>query len=74
MINYDEITFLDAISVIRGLGQEWEAIKMLTDLVRADKEISDKQNAEMAYCLTAIKKINKNKNEAIDALCEFERR
>lgn len=72
MINYDEITFLDAISVIRGLGQEWEAIKMLTDLVRADKQITDKQNAEMASCLTAIKKINNGKNEAIDALCERE--
>lgn len=72
MINYDEITFLDAISVIRGLGQEWEAIKMLTDLVRTDKETSDKQNAEMASCLAAIKKINKGKNEAIDALCERE--
>ena len=70
MINYDEITFLDAIGVIRRLDQEWEAIKMLTDLVRADKEVSDKQNAEMASCLVAIKKINKGKNEAIDALCE----
>ena len=39
MINYDEITFLDAITVIRRLGQELEAIKMHTDLVRADKEI-----------------------------------
>ena len=70
MINYDEKTFLDAITVICRLGQEWEAIKMLTDLVRADKEISDKQNAEMSSCLKAIKKINNGKNEAIDALCE----
>lgn len=73
MINHDEVTLLDAISVIRGLGQEWEAIKMLTDLVKADKEITDKQNAEMSSCLRAIKKINKGKNEAIDALCERER-
>ena len=70
MIDYNKITFLDAISVIRRLGQEWEAIRMLTDLVRSDKEMADKQNAEMANCLMAIKKINKGKNEAIDALCE----
>ena len=70
MINYDEITFIDAISVIRRSGQEWEAIKMLTDLLITDKEITDKQNAGMASCLRAIKKINNGKNEAIDALCE----
>jgi hypothetical protein len=33
----------------------------------------EKDNAEMSSCLTAIKKINRSKNDAIDALCERSR-
>ena len=66
----EEISFLDAISIIRMHGLEWEAIQMLHDLVRSDYEQTRHQNAEMTACLQMIKKINNGKNEAIDALCE----
>ena len=38
---------------------------MVNDLQKADKE-----NAHMSAQLRAIQKINRGKNEAIDALCE----
>lgn len=34
----------------------------------------EQEHVEMSSCLMAIKKINKSKNEDIDALCEVERR
>ena len=69
----EQISFLDAISVIRMHGLEWEAINMLLDLVRSDHEAKASQNAEMSVCLQMIKKINNGKDKAIDALCEKEK-
>lgn len=69
----EEISLLDAISVIRMHGLEWEAIQMLHDLVRSDHETMSHQNSEMSARLQVIKKINNGKNGAIDALCERER-
>lgn len=66
----EEISFLDAISIIRMHGLEWEAIQMLHDLVRSDYQATISENSEMSACLQMIKKINNGKNEAIDALCE----
>lgn len=66
----EEISFLDAISVIRMHGLEWEAIQMLHDLVRSDYQVTISKNSEMSACLQMIKKLNNGKNEAIDALCE----
>jgi len=37
-------------------------------LTKYKKEIN--KNYELGACLTAIRKINRGKNEAIDALCE----
>lgn len=68
----DYSTFVDAINVIKDAGREWEAITLLLDWIKTDKETADSQNAEMSACLRAIKKINRGKNRAIDALCERE--
>lgn len=66
------MTYEEAIKTIISQGREIDAINFLFNSVCADINKLNKENAEMSSCLRAIKKINKGKNEAIDALCERE--
>lgn len=62
--------FQEAIETIIELNEEIKAVKILMECIENNTEHLEKDNAEMSSCLRAIKKINKNKNDAIDALCE----
>ncbi len=66
------MTFEEAIKTIIDLNEEIKAIKVLMDSIERNTEKIESEHAQMSSCLTAIKKINKGKNEAIDALCERE--
>ena len=45
-----------------------EIYRILFDMILESKKREEKLNAEYRACLRAIKKINKGKNDAIDAL------
>ena len=47
-----------------------EVFLVLSRMMVSDLHKADKENAQMLAQLRAIKKINRGKNEAIDALCE----
>lgn len=47
-----------------------EVFLALSRMMVSDLQKADKENAQMSAQLRAIKKINRGKNEAIDALCE----
>lgn len=47
-----------------------EVFLTLSKMMVSDLQKADKENARMSAQLRAIKKINRGKNEAIDALCE----
>lgn len=47
-----------------------EVFLALSRMIVGDLQKADKENAQMSAQLRAIKKINRGKNEAIDALCE----
>lgn len=64
------MSFKKAIETIIELNEEIKAVKILMECIENNTEHLEKDNAEMSSCLRAIKKINKNKNDAIDALCE----
>ena len=64
------MSFDDAIKTIIELNEEIRAVKILMGFIEGDTKHLEKDNAEMSACLKAIKKINKGKNDAIDALCE----
>lgn len=64
------MSFLEAIQTICNLNEEIKAVEILMSRIKDNTEVLEKENAEMASCLTAIKKINRKKSEAIDALCE----
>lgn len=66
------MTFEDAIKTIVDLNEEIKAVKILMDVVDRYTDKIEHEHAEMSSCLRAIKKINKGKSEAIDALCERE--
>lgn len=66
------MSFEQAIKTIVDLNEEIKAIKLLLGYVQSNVENLEKENAEMSSCLSAIKKINREKNEAISALCERE--
>lgn len=66
------MSFERAIKTIVDLNEEIKAIKFLLGYVQGNVENLEKENAEMSSCLRAIKKINREKNEAISALCERE--
>lgn len=66
------MSFEQAINTIVDLNEEIKAIKLLLGYVESNAEILEKENAKMSSCLRAIKKINREKNEAISALCERE--
>ena len=64
------MSFQKAIETIIELNEEAKAVKVLMECIENNIDHIEKDNAEMSSCLRAIKKINKNKNDAIDALCE----
>ena len=66
----NNITFETAIKHIINLNEEIRAVKILMESIERNTEKIEHEHAEMSSCLTAIKKLNSGKNEAIDALCE----
>ena len=66
------MSFQKAIETIIELNEEVKAVKILMECIENNIVHIEIDNAEMSSCLRAIKKINKNKNDAIDALCERE--
>ena len=66
------MTFEQALNTIVELNEEIRAVKFLMGVIENNTENLEADNAEMSACMRAIKKINGNKNEAIDALCEEE--
>lgn len=64
------MTFEQALNTIVELNEEIRAVKFLMGVIENNTENLESDNAEMSACMKAIKKINGNKNEAIDALCE----
>lgn len=64
--------FENAIKTIIESGEEIKAVKILLERIEQNIENLEKRNSNMSFCLNAIQKINRNKNEAIDALCEPE--
>ena len=64
------MTFEKAIEHIIELNEEIKAVQILMSCIERNTEHLEKENAEMSSCLRAIKKINREKNEAISALCE----
>ena len=66
------MTYEEAIKTIISQGREIDAINFLLNSLYKYINKLDSENSEMSSCLRAIKKINKGKNEAIDALCERE--
>lgn len=65
-----DITFEMAIKHIIDLNEEITAVKILMERIEINTNKIEQEHAEMSSCLTAIKKINNGKIEAIDALCE----
>lgn len=66
------MSYTEAIMTIVRYGKEFQAIEELLRFVERKNEKIKKENATMFSCLKAIKKINRQKNEAIDALCDWE--
>ena len=64
------MTYEEAIKIIISQGKEIDAINFLFNSLCANINKLYHENSEMSSCLRAIKKINKGKNESIDALCE----
>lgn len=64
------MTFEEAIITIIDLNEEIKAVKILMDRIERNTDKIEHEHANMSSCLRAIKKINKGKSEAIDALCE----
>ena len=64
------MTFEKAIEHIIELNEEIRAVQILMSCIERNTEHLEKENAEMSTCLRMIKKINREKNEAISALCE----
>lgn len=64
------MSFEQAINTIVELNEEIRAVKFLMGVIESNFEDVETDNAEMSSCLRAIKKINGNKNKAIDALCK----
>lgn len=65
-----QMSFENAIYYIASTNQELEAIKVLTQTLKKHVGHIEDENAHLNSCLRAIKKINKGKSVAIDALCE----
>ena len=65
-----EDKLFEAIGIISSLGEEIRAVQILMKRIELKTNKLEDENAEMSFSLRAIKKINKNENTAIDALCE----
>ena len=66
------MSYTEAIMTIVRYGKEFQAIGDLLKFVKIKNEKTEKENTTMSSCLKAIKKINRQKNEAIDALCDMD--
>jgi len=66
------MSYTEAIMTIVRYGKEFQAIEELLGFVKRKNEKIEKDNATKSSCLRAIKKINQQKNSAIDALCDWE--
>ena len=66
------MTYEEALTTIINENKQIDAINFLSNSLYKYINKLDQENSEMSSCLRAIKKINKGKNEAIDALCERE--
>jgi len=64
------MSFEKAISTIIELNEEFKAIEILIACIKGNMNKIESENAEMSSCIRAIQKINRDKNEAISALCE----
>jgi len=64
------MSLLEILDVIRRNNLEIEVYNALHETILSELENVRADNGEAQACLRAIKKINANKNEAIDALCE----
>ena len=64
--------FARAISTIIELNEEVKAVEILIACIKGNIARIEEENAKMSSCLRAIQKINRDKNEAISALCERE--
>lgn len=64
------MSFEEAIKMIIDLNEEIKAVKILMDRIEHNTNKIEQENAEMSSCIRAIQKINRDKNEAISALCE----
>lgn len=66
------MNYTEAIMTIVRYGKEFQAIKELFGFVKRKNEKIEKENATMSSCLRAIKKINRQRDKSIDALCDWE--
>lgn len=66
------MNYTEAIMTIVRYGKEFQAIGDLLKFVKIKNEKIEKENTTKSSCLRAIKKINQQKNSAIDALCDWE--
>lgn len=66
------MTTSEILSALRSAddGTKQEVFLTLSRMMVGDIQKADEENAQMSAQLRAIKKINRGKNEAIDALCE----
>jgi len=63
------MTYEEALSVICSEGKEWDAVRHLTTVLNKKYELEVRKSSERRARLNTIRKINKGKNEGIDALC-----
>lgn len=66
------MSFERAIATIIELNEEIKAVELLIACIKGNIDKIEEENAEMNACIRAIRKINRDKNEAISALCERE--
>lgn len=64
------MTYEEALSVICEECRESDAIRYLTTTLNKKYELEREKACHRRACLNAIRKINKGKNEAVDALCD----
>ena len=66
-----QVTTQEIIGEIIDNGNIDEVYRSLTDIILSDKRKYQNRSKEYRACLIAIRKINKGKNEAIDALSDI---
>jgi hypothetical protein len=70
MCNNKEFSLCEIINTIAQQGLEDAVYGVLHSIIMKDYKKAREENAEYRCTITAIKKINKGKNEAIDVLCD----